>query len=120
MKHQGLIALIFVFIALASFGVGLNLHKPKHKEIVTVDIKQLIGNLAKSEKYRGVSDDEFKRISSNYITYLDSLLLKLSEQENLIIMPKAAIIAGSIDITEQVKQLIDEKEYEGYRDENLQ
>ena len=119
MKIQYLIGILVLITAIAAIGFYMLNSKPKPKEIVTVDIKQLIGNLAKSPRYSNLSDDEFKRVSANYINYLDKLLLNLSAQEGLIIMPKQAIVTGAVDITEQVKQLVEEGQYIGFKDENL-
>lgn len=103
---------LLIGMVLASFmtSVGLCVYEYKNpvKEIVTVDVKHLVNGITKGvveQLPKEASDDEVKDTTHASLNKLDSLLERIAADQKVIIVPKAAVVAGAKDITNEVIDL---------------
>jgi hypothetical protein len=100
-----LVAAILLISVVANVGLSYRLSCTGSK-FAKVDVELLISKLVKTVSEKSLSDEDSKQYSQEYISKLDTLLKKISEQDHLVILPNKAIIAGAIDITDQVEELM--------------
>jgi hypothetical protein len=98
-----IVVLLFSVIANIGLSYRLSCANPKFAK---VDIELLISKLVKDVSAKNLSEEESQKYSQDYIKKLDSLVIKISEQEGLVILPSKAIIAGAVDITDQLEELM--------------
>lgn len=103
-KGKVVVAILLISI-LANIGLSYQLSCTTPK-FAKVDVERLITKLVKDVSVKSLSEDESTKYSKEYIKKLDDLLIEISKQENLVIVPSKAVIAGAIDITEQVDELM--------------
>ena len=75
-------------------------------KLVTLDTKKVLQDFIVDAAKSKLEGDELSQYISSYTKSLENITEELARQENLIIMPSGAVIAGDIDITAQVEQLI--------------
>lgn len=102
----GLIILLCCLVGVTGYQLG---NKFSYKRIVILDTKQLITNLNKIPQYQKLSQEDFELQSKIYLHKADKLIKSLAKEQNLLIVPKAAVIAGSPDITPQIIELLREE-----------
>ncbi|MBS0636996.1 MAG: TrbI F-type domain-containing protein [Verrucomicrobia bacterium] len=71
-----------------------------------VDAVYLMQNLVKEISTQNLSSDDLKVHTKKELAKLDQLLEKIAKQENLVLLPSKAVIAGAIDITGQVETIM--------------
>jgi hypothetical protein len=98
-----IVVLLFSVIANIGLSYRLSCANPKFAKI---DIELIISKLVKDVSAKNLSEEESQKYSQDYIKKLDSLVIKISEQEGLVILPSKAIIAGAVDITDQLEELM--------------
>lgn len=96
---------ILLLSVVANVGLSYRLSCTSSK-FAKVDIELLISKLVKDVSAKALSEEESAKYTKEYIQKLDLLIAKISEQEGLVVLPSKAIIAGAIDITEQVEELM--------------
>lgn len=73
-----------------------------------VNVEQIVGSLAKgvieSGDYR--TEEAIKQVTKEQLAKVDQVLIRIAEQEKLIILTSKAVIAGGVDITDQVEAII--------------
>lgn len=74
-------------------------------KIVKVDVELLVRKLVKNVAEQKQEDTE--KATKERLAKVDALLHKLAAQENFIILPTKAVVAGGIDITAQVETLLE-------------
>ena len=77
-------------------------------KVVTLDTKSMLQDFIVSAAKTELQGDELDAYVKNYTKSLENITKQLADQENLIILPTNAVIAGNIDITPQVEQLIEQ------------
>ena len=84
----------------------LTLFTPKPKPIVTLDIvgitQQFIDQQLKASKGQS---DQMQKVS-RFSRQIDNLVKQMAYQRHVIVVPRQAVIAGGIDMTEQVKKIL--------------
>ncbi len=103
-KLKVVIAILMLSV-IANIGLSYRLSCASPK-FAKVDIELLISNLVKDVSAKALSEEESRKYSQDYIKKLDNLVIKISEQEGLVILPSKAIIAGAVDITDQLEELM--------------
>jgi len=100
--------LLLVVICCSVVGVvtGINL-KHTQKELVTIDAKLLIDEIASRAKESKIDDGFIERESICLTNAIDNI----AKDYNYIVVPKQAVIAGSDDITSMVRTYIAEHCY---------
>jgi Type-F conjugative transfer system protein (TrbI_Ftype) len=96
---------ILLLSVVANIGLSYRLSCANPK-FAKVDIELIISNLVKEVAAKDLSEEESQKYSQDYIKKLDNLVIKISEQEGLVILPSKAIIAGAVDITDQLEELM--------------
>jgi len=85
----------------------------KNKQIVSVNLtgilKDFTINLAKTDK----KDQELINSIKDFSSSLEKLLKEVAETNNLIIIPSQASIAGTKDITKDIKVYLNDKQIVG-------
>ena len=71
-----------------------------------VDTEYLIQNLVKEITAQNLSTEELKIHTKKQLAQLDQLLEQIAKQENLVLLPSKAVIAGAIDVTGQVEAIM--------------
>ncbi len=105
-QNQFLIGMI-----LASFMISVGLcvyeYKKPSKQIVTVDLDHLVKGITKSiaAAHDVIPNDEVEDVTKASLKRLDSLLASVASDQKVIIVPKAAVVAGAKDITNEVIDL---------------
>lgn len=100
-----IVTIILLLSVIGNIGLSYKLCISVPK-VAKVDIESLIEKLVKDVSSKSLSAEESTKFSKEYIKKLDELLIKISKQENLVVVPSKAVIAGAIDITEQVDELM--------------
>ena len=98
---------VLLLSCIANIGLSYRLSCANPK-FAKVDIELIISKLVKDVSAKALSEDESAKYTKEYIKKLDSLVIKISEQEGLVILPSKAIIAGAVDITDQLEELMRE------------
>jgi len=75
-------------------------------QTVTLDTKKILQDFILDAANSQMQGEELDSYVSAYTRNLENITEELARQENLIILPSSAVIAGDIDITAQVEQLI--------------
>lgn len=78
--------------------------RAKPKEIATVDITGLTKSYVEELQAKKLSQEEVKRLIVRYATELESAIQTFANENQLVLMPKEAIIAGSQDYTDDIKE----------------
>jgi type-F conjugative transfer system protein TrbI len=81
---------------------------PTQPRVVSVDLKGILKEFIVKSAQSKMGEMELSAHISGYTGRLDNVLKAISVQENLIVLPKKAVISGSLDITDQVKNLINQ------------
>lgn len=89
---------IHLFIIAASNAVA------KPKQIATIDVPDIISTFIMQNNKKNLAPEATDKIVSDFSKRLSITVDNLASQENLILMPKQAVIAGSIDVTKRIKQ----------------
>ncbi|MDA0967631.1 MAG: TrbI F-type domain-containing protein [Proteobacteria bacterium] len=106
MNKNILMFLLFPIVAvLASYYAYQPAIKSTPK-IVTLDTKGMLQDFIVDAAKTDLQGDELDAYVKRYTESLENITKELAEQENLLILPNNAVIAGNIDITSQVEQLI--------------
>lgn len=95
--------LLMVVIALLVV-LGLELDKAKPKEIATVDIVGLTKTYIEELQAKKISKEELKQRIVRYATHLESAIQTFAKENQLILVPKEAVVAGSQDYTDNIKE----------------
>ena len=107
MKIPKLKIVISVLLISCTANIGLSYRLScANPKFAKVDIELIISKLVKDVSAKNLSEEESQKYSQDYIKKLDSLVIKISEQEGLVILPSKAIIAGAVDITDQLEELM--------------
>jgi len=80
----------------------------KQPQIVSVDLKGILQEFVVSTAATKMEGDELSKHVQDYTKKLEELTKALAEQENFIIVPKNAVLAGGRDITAEVKGLLEQ------------
>ena len=100
---------LLIGMVLASFmtSVGLCVYEYKKpaKQLVTVDLDHLVKGITKSIASSEVPLDKIEDTTHASLSKLDSLLTQIAADQKVIIVPKAAVVAGAKDITNEVIDL---------------
>lgn len=91
---------------LASSGVS-HFTQTSQPQLVSVDLKGILQEFIVSTAASKMEGDALNSHVKEYTDRLDRLTTQLAAQENFIIVPKNAVLAGGMDITPQVKSLIE-------------
>ena len=78
--------------------------------IARVDAGYLMQQMVKTIAARNLSEPETKKATRIRLAQLDRLLEQLAVQENLVIVPDKAVIAGGIDITGEVEAIMEKQD----------
>lgn len=70
------------------------------RELATVDITALTSNFTNEIKLQKLSEEELKNKITSFGVNLEKEIQKLSEDNQLILLPKEAVISGAPDYTE--------------------
>lgn len=105
MKLNFLYALILILSLI--FG-GYIYAKPQQKEMLTVDVSQLINKMMKNLVNQELSQDDLKTKTSEALQQLDALLNKIAIERKAIILTDKAVVAGVTDITQEVSDILSE------------
>ena len=101
------IAISAILAVLLSFAVVRIAIKPQ-PQIAIVDLKGILQEFILGTAASKLEGEALNAYVKEYTGRLDRLTRELAKQENFIIVPKNAVLAGGIDITKQVKALIEQ------------
>jgi Skp family chaperone for outer membrane proteins len=87
---------------------AIHFNNKAQPQIVTVDLKGILQDFIVGTAASKLEGDELDSHVKEYTDKLERLTKKLALQENFIILPKNAVLAGGMDITEQVRTLLDQ------------
>lgn len=99
-----------VALGLAAFLVvivGLLFFHDRPRTLVSVDMKQVRLSFIQREANSDLATEELKKEVDKFADRVERLMAKLSDQENLIIIHKGAVIYGAVDVTDQIINLMD-------------
>ena len=72
-------------------------------KIATIDVPFIINAFLESNSNKNLSNDEINKLADGFSSKLTIALHELSKKENLILVPKQAVISGGKDVTKQIK-----------------
>lgn len=100
--------ILIVILLVIQLGMIALYKKPK--EVIAVDMEQLLKEFVVSTANNDMSEDDASyevRIFAKSIEEFRSRLTKLAEQKNLIILDKRLVYGGVKDKTEQARKLLE-------------
>jgi hypothetical protein len=101
---------IYIAAGILLFSIGCNIGLLCHREakytLTKVNVDQVIETLVKDIASRNLPEEQTKELIHQEIAKIDSYLSKIAKENNLVIVPHKAVIAGGIDITEQITDLL--------------
>lgn len=90
--------LVIAILALWTFDIY---YKPLR--IVTIDVPFIINAFLERNNNKNLTSDEINKLIDDFSSKLTIALDKLSKKENLILVPRQAVISGGKDVTKQIK-----------------
>ncbi len=101
------VAVSVALSVIISGGIMRAAHTPQ-PQIVSVDLKGILQEFVLSTASSKIEGEALSDHVKKYTSRLERLTSQLAAQENFLILPKNAVLAGGMDITEQVKTLIEQ------------
>jgi hypothetical protein len=102
-----------VGIAILLFSLGCNIgqiiNTKAETKVATINVDFFIKKMVQSMAERGLSEDETKAKTKEELSKLDVILQKIAQKDGIIVIPSKAVIAGGIDITEQVEAILEKQ-----------
>ncbi|MBP9777637.1 MAG: TrbI F-type domain-containing protein [Rickettsiaceae bacterium] len=84
--------------------VGVVLFKSAHaKQIVTFDVQAVINAFIVEQNSKNLSETELNQQVDKFTIKLSEIVTKESAKNNYVVLPKQAVMAGGIDITNDIK-----------------
>jgi len=102
--------------AILLFSLGCNIGQvistKAESKVATIDVDFFIKKMVQSMAEKGLSEDETKTKTKEELSKLDAILQKIAAKEGIVVIPSKAVIAGGIDITEQVEAILEKQNEE--------
>lgn len=99
--HQLLVGMLGASILFIFFHILV-----PNKPIATVDVTHIVNDFVKSESHSKLSKSEMEIKTNNFSRALENALRQAANNQQLIIMPKEAVIAGAKDVTADVEKSV--------------
>jgi hypothetical protein len=99
----GMLGAIFVLLI-------VQLNSPKPKNIVTVNITQIVAQFMKDESQRNTAKDSLNEEVKRFGVRLEKTLKNYSKTHHVILMPSEAVIVGTTDATAAIKSIMQHSE----------
>lgn len=97
----------FLFGTLGAIIIAILTHfVDRPKTIATVNITKIVNAFINQERQKNLSKEMLKKETQHFGVQLEFALRKLAEKNNEILLPKEAVIAGSIDETDALYELL--------------
>jgi hypothetical protein len=96
--NKGISLLISIIVALLVV-VMFELLANRPKEIATIDITTITQNFIEQLKSQKLSHEELKDQITSFGTQLQEVIQKFADDNQIIVLPKEAVIAGTQDYT---------------------
>lgn len=98
---------IYIVLSQIIFGIlgALLVHVMLHRNspiVATVNITGLEDSFIRETSSQTLSPNDAKQKVALFAMQLDQSVKKLAQEKNMILVPKEAVIAGSIDVTQSV------------------
>ena len=81
------------------------IHKPA-PIVATVNITQIVDQFIRDAQQKNIPQNVLEKETKQFGKKLELRLKQLASQNNLVLLPKEAVIAGSLDYTEFVKPYV--------------
>lgn len=76
------------------------------RNIVTIDVKDIINEFLITQSNNQLSDDELNTLVDTFADNLNGRINERSRKDGTIILPRQAVITGALDITPEIKKQI--------------
>lgn len=103
LKYVGIGVFVISCLLGVAYWYSISASRP---QLVTLDLKRLLQEFVVESAQTDLEGAELEKHVDHYTRQLTHVSQELAKQENLIILPKHATIAGGVEITDSVKALI--------------
>lgn len=79
------------------------------KPIATVDVTRIVDDFVKSESHSKLSKSDLQIKTNNFSRALENALQQVAINQQVVLLPKEAVISGAKDMTVDVQKSIQQK-----------